>query len=249
MLRKEAPRAPDDPGPDRILRAAVGCDFPVNILCWDNLDAGAAVIDRHPGALEATAGEVIDSTGGRSRQVDVVIYDAATTPRFLSRGGIEVLPVEPVVSVIEIKTWLNKTEIENAFENMRAVKSLQKLAYHQPSPTKKSLYGVTSERWPLQFFILAYESDGLDAVLSHVDRLNKDQSPTQQIDCVCTLDKDLIVHAGPDGLQPIPMPNTRMIAKTSSKALLTFYVLVAHLFGQAVSEPMAMHPYLAHIQH
>ncbi|MEH2535601.1 putative TIM-barrel fold metal-dependent hydrolase [Bradyrhizobium sp. AZCC 1614] len=48
MLTKEARRAPDDPGLDRIARAAVRHDFPVNILCWDNLDAGRALIDRHP---------------------------------------------------------------------------------------------------------------------------------------------------------------------------------------------------------
>src|SRR6266853_3529668 len=36
------------PGLDRILRAAVKHDFPVNILCWGNVDAGTALIDRHP---------------------------------------------------------------------------------------------------------------------------------------------------------------------------------------------------------
>jgi predicted TIM-barrel fold metal-dependent hydrolase len=39
---------PKDPGLDRIMRAAVRHDFPVNILCWANLDAGTALIDRHP---------------------------------------------------------------------------------------------------------------------------------------------------------------------------------------------------------
>jgi predicted TIM-barrel fold metal-dependent hydrolase len=48
MLRKEEQRATDDPGLDRIARAAVRYDFPLNILCWDNLDAGVALIDRHP---------------------------------------------------------------------------------------------------------------------------------------------------------------------------------------------------------
>jgi predicted TIM-barrel fold metal-dependent hydrolase len=48
MLRKEEKRAADDPGLDRIARAAVRYDFPLNILCWDNLDAGRALIDRHP---------------------------------------------------------------------------------------------------------------------------------------------------------------------------------------------------------
>src|SRR6266496_3591418 len=48
ILTKEAKREPNDPGLDRILRAAVKHDFPVNILCWGNVDAGTALIDRHP---------------------------------------------------------------------------------------------------------------------------------------------------------------------------------------------------------
>ena len=48
IMTKESKRAPDDPGFDRILRAAVRNDFPVNILFWGNIDAGTALIDRHP---------------------------------------------------------------------------------------------------------------------------------------------------------------------------------------------------------
>ena len=48
MLTKEAKRAPDDPGLDRIARAAARHDFPVNVLFWGNVDAGAALIDRRP---------------------------------------------------------------------------------------------------------------------------------------------------------------------------------------------------------
>ena len=48
MLTQEAGRAPNDPGLDRILRAAVRYDVPVNMLCWGNVDAGTALIDRHP---------------------------------------------------------------------------------------------------------------------------------------------------------------------------------------------------------
>jgi L-fuconolactonase len=50
IMTKEAKREPNDPGLDRILRAAVKHDFPVNILCWGNVDAGTALIDRHPDA-------------------------------------------------------------------------------------------------------------------------------------------------------------------------------------------------------
>jgi predicted TIM-barrel fold metal-dependent hydrolase len=50
ILNRESKRAPDDPGLDRILRAAVRADFPVNVLFSGNIDAGTALIDRHPDA-------------------------------------------------------------------------------------------------------------------------------------------------------------------------------------------------------
>jgi predicted TIM-barrel fold metal-dependent hydrolase len=39
MFTKDTGRAPNDPGIDRIARAAVRYDFPLNILCWGNLEA------------------------------------------------------------------------------------------------------------------------------------------------------------------------------------------------------------------
>jgi predicted TIM-barrel fold metal-dependent hydrolase len=50
IMTKESKRAPDDSGIDRIVRAAVRNDFPVNVLFWGNIDAGTALIDRHPDA-------------------------------------------------------------------------------------------------------------------------------------------------------------------------------------------------------
>jgi len=50
MMRKDAGLDPDHPGLDRILRAAARVDFPVNLHCWGNLDAGTRLIDRHPGS-------------------------------------------------------------------------------------------------------------------------------------------------------------------------------------------------------
>jgi predicted TIM-barrel fold metal-dependent hydrolase len=50
FLRDENPRAPTDPGFDRVLQAAVRHDLPVNFLCWGKLDEGTQLIDRHPNA-------------------------------------------------------------------------------------------------------------------------------------------------------------------------------------------------------
>jgi L-fuconolactonase len=48
IVTGEPGRTPSDQGLDKVLKEAVKRDFPVNILCWGNLDAGAALIARHP---------------------------------------------------------------------------------------------------------------------------------------------------------------------------------------------------------
>ncbi len=48
MLDRGPDRKADDPGIDRILTEAARNDFPVNFLCWGNMDLGMAIIDRHP---------------------------------------------------------------------------------------------------------------------------------------------------------------------------------------------------------
>ena len=48
MMPQEAGLDPADPGLDRVMRAAMKHDFPVNVLFWGNIDAGIALIDRHP---------------------------------------------------------------------------------------------------------------------------------------------------------------------------------------------------------
>jgi L-fuconolactonase len=47
-MTEEVKRAADHPGIDRIMREAIRHDFPVNMLCWGNVDVGTALIDRHP---------------------------------------------------------------------------------------------------------------------------------------------------------------------------------------------------------
>lgn len=48
LMKTDSPHRAGHPGLDRMLRAAARHGFPVNILCWGNLEAGAALIDRHP---------------------------------------------------------------------------------------------------------------------------------------------------------------------------------------------------------
>ena len=48
FLREEEKRAADDPGFDRICKAAVEYDLPLNFLFWGRVDEGIQIIDRYP---------------------------------------------------------------------------------------------------------------------------------------------------------------------------------------------------------
>ncbi len=72
---KQSGRNPSESGLDRVLRAAVRHDFPVNILCWGNLDAGTALIDRTPTRdSSSTIGASCSRAGNPAR-----VYDAPGT--------------------------------------------------------------------------------------------------------------------------------------------------------------------------
>jgi hypothetical protein len=207
--------------------------------------------DYLPPSVSVCTGEVIDCHGSRSKQADVIVFDTANTPRFFSSDDIKVLPIEPVYAVFEVKAYLNKQEIEAAFGNMISVKSLKKEAYYPTCQTATvfSQYGLSAKRWPIQFFVFAFESDGLDTIYQHVNALNAGQPLDKRIDMVCVLDKGLILNVGDEGMEPIPLPHTKLVAKSSDKALLTFYALISGLLAQATTDPVCIHPYLKHIKH
>jgi hypothetical protein len=161
-----------------------------------------------PSKIGFCTGEVIDSDGKRSKQIDVLAYDAATAPQFFQVGDIRILPVESVYAVFEVKAFLNKDEIKNAFNNMLAIKSLEKKAFFEnlSATYTKKLYGIHSTHWPVQFFVFAFESDDLDTVFGHIQQLNGTQPIHKRIDTVCVLDKGLITNVSGRGLDSIPMP-------------------------------------------
>jgi hypothetical protein len=60
-----------------------------------------------PRTLEVSTGVIVDSVGGYSRQIDVIISDAARTPVLYAVGETRVVPVECVYMAIKVKAHLN----------------------------------------------------------------------------------------------------------------------------------------------
>lgn len=70
-------------------------------------------------------GKVINAEGNMSKQCDVIIYDALDCPNlFVDDHMNQILPLEGVYAIIEVKTRLTSNKIKEGYEQIHSVKSL-----------------------------------------------------------------------------------------------------------------------------
>lgn len=78
-----------------------------------------------PGRFGVAKGKIVNAKGQMSRQLDVIIYDTLTCPRlFVDENENQILPIEGVFEVVEVKTTLSSTTLKKAFENLQSVYEL-----------------------------------------------------------------------------------------------------------------------------
>lgn len=69
-------------------------------------------------------GVVVDRNGCQSKQTDIVIYDAINYPEIFSLTSAKFFPIDFVYAVIEVKTTIDSTKLNDAVLNIRSVQSL-----------------------------------------------------------------------------------------------------------------------------
>jgi Domain of unknown function (DUF6602) len=81
-------------------------------------------------------GVVVDSEGGQSSQIDIIIYDKTLLPPILLTAEEGIIPCESTLATIEIKSKLTSEELRKSVQNARSVKALRP-QFHEPNPTTK----------------------------------------------------------------------------------------------------------------
>lgn len=114
-----------------------------------------------PEKVGICAGQVIDALGAHSKQLDVVLYDRASTPTLKRSAEIRLLPAECVVAVIEVKaTIASKPDIHAIFDNMASVRALSRDAI-TPDPrlhfVQINVGGRSVRSWPMHYSCFAFE--------------------------------------------------------------------------------------------
>ncbi|MDA2549672.1 hypothetical protein PDQ03_26455 [Bacillus cereus] len=184
-----------------------------------------------PIKYEMNNGVIIDETGEQSRQQDIIIYDSFNSPVLLNMQSIKMVPIESVFSVIEVKSSLNKAEINKCVTNISSVKSL----------VKNSIGGINS---PTAGFVFAFTSStSLETLLDNLVEANAQVEKHKQISAVCVLDKGIILNVSKKGLNDIVLlPNEdstpAVIKNTAENNLMLFYLLLMQYLNQSsVSVP------------
>jgi hypothetical protein len=81
---------------------------------------------RLPRRYDVTKAIVVDSVGGRSNQIDMVIYDRQYSPEFWEQGEHRYIPAESVYAVFEIKPEFNKKYVQYAGHKIASVRRLSR---------------------------------------------------------------------------------------------------------------------------
>lgn len=171
-------------------------------------------------------GDLVSSTGRRSNQCDIVIYDGFNSPPLFYSEDHTVFAARAAFGVIEVKSILTSEELEKAYLNIRSAK----LTATEPF-FKQTLFGG----------VFAYSANrSIDAIAQQISNLNRQFSRENRYlipDIIAILDLGLIESKG--NKEHID------ILRSGQNTLLHFYVRCLNALNEIDLRPVDLSPYLS----
>ena len=96
-----------------------------------------------PKAYRAAPAFIIDSTGRRSRQIDIAIFDQLHSPLLFPHASGVHVPAESVYAVFEVKPTFSRQWLRDAAEKAASVRILHRTT-RRPQPILAGLLAATS---------------------------------------------------------------------------------------------------------
>jgi hypothetical protein len=137
-----------------------------------------------PNRYEVATGFVIDSLGGRSEQVDIIIFDRHFTPTLLDQQKHRYVPAEAVYAVFESKPHFDKDYLVYAGQKAASVRKL-----HRTSVAIAHAGGVYKPKdpFPIVAGIVAPRSSWSDGLGMTFEK-NLPAESAEHLDCGCALE-------------------------------------------------------------
>lgn len=139
-----------------------------------------------PGRYCVDKATVIDSRGGTSDSIDLVVYDRHHSPLVFEQGGFRYLPAEAVYAVFEVKQSLDAAHVAYAASKAASVRKL-----HRTSAPVTDIRGPTPVKPPIPILAglltthMAWAPESAaEQLYKHVEGLHSDHF----LDLVCAAD-------------------------------------------------------------
>jgi len=196
-------------------------------------------------------GEIMATNGKTSKQQDVIIYDFGRCPLLYNEKEIQVLPVEGVYVVIEVKSILDGEELIKSIKNISSVKELPKKAFIKEKSVLESFVCELGEKknyFNTMGVLFAFSSKLKFKTLKKKLKENYKKlkiPPRQQIDFIFILDRGLLIHfnkKSKDISTTVELETDLRIVETK-EGLLLFYLMLMERLGAISTPPISINDY------
>jgi hypothetical protein len=159
--------------------------------------------DHLPQRFRVASAFLVDSENSASKQCDIAIYDAINSPILRYNPQQQILPVDHVAAVIEVKSSLSKAELTDAYANIASAKALKKKPL---SEMDVAATGSTLRTVGTLGIVFAFDSTtSLDALAANAKELNAQYDAALCPDLICVLDKGSITYLNQFAQPGVPM--------------------------------------------
>lgn len=176
-------------------------------------------------------GEIISVDGRVSAETDIILFEKNSSPYLVIKEGYQVFPIECVYGVIEVKSFLDRKQLQDSFDKINYIKEMPKLAFEpQRGPIVQSttIYDKEWSYFPTLGFIIAFDSIDLKTLRAHHMELTASCPPEHRIDSIWVLKKGMLVNYNPslDMVELAPSNSNLPCAVLSDNPLM---LLTIHL--------------------
>ena len=187
------------------------------------------------------SGEAITVDGDVSAQSDIMILDPSTPP-FWDEDNYRVVPIECVHGVIEVKSFLDSTQLRDAWTKIARIKRMPKKAFRSnPGYTRtRTVYGKVWSYVPTCGLIFAYDGADLRTLGTTLAELAEEENqdhPEYFVDSVWVLNKGGLVWLNPDNgridVSPEPRASLQSLDAESGQVLMSLTLHLYEHFGTA----------------
>jgi hypothetical protein len=209
-----------------------------------------------PGSVTGVhSGEAITVDGEVSAQCDIMIIDPSTPPLW-SEDDYRVVPIECLHGVIEVKSFLDSTQLRDAWTKIAAIKRMPKKALRQdPAFARtRTVYGKEWSYVPTCGLVFAYEGADLRTLGTTLVELAAEEGedhPEFFIDSVWVLNRGGLVWLNPDNgridASPEPRASLASLDADPGQVLMSLTLHLYEHFATAWTPEFRIIDYLGQV--